>query len=130
MDRDYEDYINYIRTLRAFMTSYHENAIQSETVATKTGQGQGQVRSELNMPAERNIPSERNRRSRKEYEFYDREDTVESVEELRTTRQRLYSIITEFTRENMKLNQENGELKKEKEEMKVKKGLEKTRTDT
>ena len=45
MDRDYEDYINYIRTLRAFMTSYHENAIQSETVATKTGQGQGQVRS-------------------------------------------------------------------------------------
>ena len=82
------------------------------------------------MPAERNIPSERNRRSRKEYEFYDREDTVESVEELRTTRQRLYSIITEFTRENMKLNQENGELKKEKEEMRVKQGLEKTGTDT
>ena len=97
------------------MSIYHECANINEPVV------RGNIERQDEMPADR-YP----RRERREYEHYEREETHESRGELINTRLRLYKIITELTRDYIKLEEENTQLKKESEESKVKMDQEKS----
>ena len=128
MERDFEDYINSIKSiisLRTLMHRYHENGTQTNSVATHTGTDEHSLPA-ISMQQDRSTP----RRSFSEYDNYGYSDFCETVEELKTTRKRLYSLITELSREKVRLTRENKEIKRENEELKANKDQEKTRTDS
>ena len=128
MERDFEDYINSIKSiisLRTLMHRYHENGTQTNSVATHTGTDEHCLPA-VSMQQDRSMP----RRSFSEYDTYGHSDFADTVDELKTTRKRLYSLITELSREKVRLTKENKEIKRENEELKASKDQEKTRTDS
>ena len=115
MERDFEDYINSIKSiisLRTLMHRYHENGTQTNSVATNTGTDEHSLPA-ISMQQDRSTP----RRSFSEYDNYGYSDFCETVEELKTTRKRLYSLITELSREKVRLTRENKEIKRENDEL-------------